>query len=220
MSKADAADARFLKHIKNLQASSMKIITDFKSVVRVRFSGKGSLSLWSVYMVRCSDGSLYTGVTTDINRRIHEHNNTKKGSKYCRSRRPVELVFKDGKFESRGHAQQREREIKLLSKKEKEALTTSLDFCRHKTLVVRDPVEYLKKEKAWREDHVMLFARSLIQATGVTRAALEAAEEKKKEAEKWTCSRCGYINTKPDPALKISDSALECYECQQWFEEN
>ena len=73
-------------------------------------------------MVRCSDGSLYTGVTTDINRRIHEHNNTKKGSKYCRSRRPVELVYRQGGLESRAHAQQREREIKRLSKKEKEAL--------------------------------------------------------------------------------------------------
>ena len=49
---------------------------------------------------------------------------------------------------------------------------------------------------------------------------LEAAEEKKREAEKWTCNRCGYINIKPDPALKISDSALGCYECQQWFKEN
>ena len=192
MSKADAADARFLKHIKNLQASSMKIITDFKSVVLPRFSGKGSLSLWNVYMVRCSDGSLYTGVTTDINRRIHEHNNTKKGSKYCRSRRPVELAYRLGGFKNRAHAQQKERKIKRLSKKEKEGLIywegrpqfgpapcpdpSSGDFCRHKTLVVRDPVEYLKKEKAWREDHVMLFARSLIQATGVTRAALEAAE--------------------------------------------
>ena len=116
------ADARFLKHIKNLQASSMKIITEFKSVTLPRFGGVGPLSWWSVYMVRCSDGSLYTGVTTDINRRIHEHNNTKKGSKYCRSRRPVELVFKQGGLESRAHAQQREREIKRLSKKEKEAL--------------------------------------------------------------------------------------------------
>ena len=120
------ADARFLKHIKNLQASSMKIITEFKSVTLPLFSSKlstfPSVSLWNVYMVRCSDGSLYTGVTTNINRRIHEHNNTKKGSKYCRSRRPVELVFKQGGFESRAHAQQREREIKRLSKKEKEGL--------------------------------------------------------------------------------------------------
>jgi len=139
------ADARFLKHIKNLQASSMKLIkykdTPFKSVTLPRFSGKGSLSLWNVYMVRCSDGSLYTGVTTDINRRVHEHNNTKKGSKYCRSRRPVELVYRQGGFESRGHAQQRERKIKLLSKKEKEALTTSLDFCRYKTLWVTTPAD-------------------------------------------------------------------------------
>ncbi len=47
---------------------------------------------WKCYIVRCSDGSLYTGITTDIKRRIYEHNHTKKGSKYCRSRRPVKLL--------------------------------------------------------------------------------------------------------------------------------
>ena len=44
-------------------------------------------------MVECSDGSIYTGITTDINRRLHEHRNTKKGSKYVRRRLPISLQW-------------------------------------------------------------------------------------------------------------------------------
>ena len=47
---------------------------------------------WYVYIVECSDKTLYTGVTNDIDRRLHEHNHTAKGAKYTRSRRPVNLV--------------------------------------------------------------------------------------------------------------------------------
>ena len=49
--------------------------------------------MWYVYVVECSDNSLYCGITTDTIRRLHEHNTTKKGAKYTRSRRPVRLVF-------------------------------------------------------------------------------------------------------------------------------
>ena len=45
-----------------------------------------------MYVVACSDGTFYTGVTTDLDRRLNEHNNTKKGAKYTRSRRPVRLI--------------------------------------------------------------------------------------------------------------------------------
>ena len=52
---------------------------------------------WKCYIVSCSDGSIYTGVTTDVARRIYEHNFSKKGSKYCKSRRPIKLIdFIDG----------------------------------------------------------------------------------------------------------------------------
>jgi len=47
---------------------------------------------WSVYLVECKDGSLYCGITTDINRRIYEHNDTNRGAKYTKARRPVSLV--------------------------------------------------------------------------------------------------------------------------------
>ena len=49
--------------------------------------------MWYLYVAKCSDDTLYTGVTTDLKRRIHEHNSTKKGAKYTRSRRPVKLVY-------------------------------------------------------------------------------------------------------------------------------
>lgn len=75
---------------------------------------------WSVYMLLCSDGSLYTGITTDVDRRVKEHNSGK-GSKYVRSRRPAELVWRED-AESRSGALRREAEIKSLSRAEKEAL--------------------------------------------------------------------------------------------------
>ena len=47
---------------------------------------------WWLYIVECSDGSLYTGITTDVDRRLHEHNSSLRGAKYTRSRRPVFLA--------------------------------------------------------------------------------------------------------------------------------
>ena len=77
--------------------------------------------MWYMYVVRCSDGSLYCGVTTDLDRRIHEHNNTSKGAKYTRSRRPVELVYA-GQCDDRSDAQKREWGFKTLKRSEKVAL--------------------------------------------------------------------------------------------------
>lgn len=74
---------------------------------------------WFLYVVRCSDGSLYTGVTTDLERRIREHNTSKRGAKYTRSRRPVELVL-SMPYSSRSEAQKAEAGFKKLRKKEKE----------------------------------------------------------------------------------------------------
>lgn len=72
-------------------------------------------------MARCSDSSLYTGVTVDINRRMFEHNFTKKGAKYTRSRRPVHVVYIE-KFKNRSSAQKKEYYLKSLQKKNKEKL--------------------------------------------------------------------------------------------------
>ena len=73
-----------------------------------------------VYIVKCSDGTLYTGYTTDIEKRIDAHN-LGKGAKYTRSRRPVELVYHE-EYDSKEEAMSREWHIKRLSRIQKERL--------------------------------------------------------------------------------------------------
>lgn len=63
--------------------------------------------------MRCADGTLYTGITTDIARRELEHNSEKNGARYTRSRRPVTLVYSE-KVEDRSEASKREHAIKKL----------------------------------------------------------------------------------------------------------
>jgi len=77
---------------------------------------------WFIYMVRCVDNSLYTGIAKDVERRIHEHNsNDTLGAKYTKGRRPVELVYQEA-CESRSAATRREYEIRQLGRKGKEEL--------------------------------------------------------------------------------------------------
>ena len=76
--------------------------------------------MWYVYLLRCDDGSLYCGITTDLDRRVEEHNRGR-GSKYTRGRTPVELVYSET-VENRGAASKREYEIKHLDRAGKEAL--------------------------------------------------------------------------------------------------
>ncbi len=71
-----------------------------------------------VYILSCSDSSLYTGITTDLTRRIDEHNSSDKGAKYTKARRPVELVYFK-KYKDRSSATKQEYAIKKLSRKEK-----------------------------------------------------------------------------------------------------
>jgi len=79
---------------------------------------------WSVYILRCADNSLYTGVTTDIQRRLDEHNGlVKNGAKYTRNRQPVKLVYQETAA-SRSEACKRESAIKNLNKSKKERLVT------------------------------------------------------------------------------------------------
>ena len=80
------------------------------------------MDTWNVYILRCSDGSLYTGITRDVTRRVAEHNSDKAlAAKYTRARRPVRLVYQEA-WASRSQVCQREYEIKQMDKKEKEAL--------------------------------------------------------------------------------------------------
>jgi putative endonuclease len=71
--------------------------------------------------VRCADNSLYTGITTDLQRRIIEHNSAKIGAKYTRARRPVELVYQEH-FENRSAVSIREAEIKNMTVDKKRQL--------------------------------------------------------------------------------------------------
>ncbi|ELZ31019.1 endonuclease containing a uri domain [Halogeometricum pallidum JCM 14848] len=73
-----------------------------------------------VYVLRCSDDSLYTGYTTDVARRVEEHD-AGEGAKYTRGRTPVELVHTES-YESKSTAMSREYEIKQLSRSQKERL--------------------------------------------------------------------------------------------------
>jgi putative endonuclease len=72
------------------------------------------------YLVKCRDGSLYAGWTTDIDKRLAAHN-AGKGGAYTRSRRPVELAYRE-EFETRREARQREADFKKMNRKEKLAL--------------------------------------------------------------------------------------------------
>lgn len=77
---------------------------------------------WTVYVLRCGDDTLYTGVTTDIERRVSEHNyDDKLAASYTKSRRPVKLVYTE-KCDDRSEALKREIGIKKLKRKQKEAL--------------------------------------------------------------------------------------------------
>ena len=67
--------------------------------------------MYYVYIVKCADDSLYTGIATQLERRIEEHNNSDKGAKYTRVRRPVELVYSE-EYPDRSTASKREYEIK------------------------------------------------------------------------------------------------------------
>ena len=73
---------------------------------------------WFVYMIEASDGSLYTGVTTDVERRFAEHSGSGKGAKFFRGRKPVKIVYQQD-LPDRSSALKREAEIKKLTRENK-----------------------------------------------------------------------------------------------------
>ena len=76
--------------------------------------------MWYVYILHCGDGTLYTGITTDVERRLEAHRQGK-GAKYTRGRGPLELAYQD-KCGTHSEALKREYAIKQLSREEKEQL--------------------------------------------------------------------------------------------------
>jgi len=75
---------------------------------------------WHVYVVRCADTTLYTGIARDLQARITQHN-TGRGAKYTRGRRPVTLIYQEAAAD-RGAALRREHEIKRMAPQAKRAL--------------------------------------------------------------------------------------------------
>ena len=80
---------------------------------------------WVVYILRCRDRTLYTGITTDVQRRLADHRSGK-GAKYTRGRGPLELVYQE-RCESHSHALRREYQIKALKRSQKEDLINNWD---------------------------------------------------------------------------------------------
>ncbi|MDH4018655.1 MAG: GIY-YIG nuclease family protein [Xanthomonadales bacterium] len=70
---------------------------------------------WYVYIIKASDDSLYTGITTDVERRFSEHSDSRKGARFFRGRRPVEVVHTEN-HPDRSSALRRESEIKKLTR--------------------------------------------------------------------------------------------------------
>ncbi|OGB74654.1 endonuclease [candidate division Kazan bacterium RIFCSPHIGHO2_01_FULL_49_10] len=77
--------------------------------------------MYRLYIVKCKDGTLYTGIAADLTRRIKEHSSSNSGAKYTRGRRPVKLVFSK-RFRNRSNASKEEARIKKLSRIEKLSL--------------------------------------------------------------------------------------------------
>ena len=75
---------------------------------------------WYLYILRCGDGSLYTGITTDVQRRLEDHR-TGKGARYTRGRTPLELVYREA-CGTHSDALKRELAVKALKRSEKEKL--------------------------------------------------------------------------------------------------
>ena len=74
--------------------------------------------MYSLYIVECKDGTLYTGITVDLKRRVGEHNSSKRGAKYTRARRPVKLVYSKS-FSDKSTALKAESKLKKLTRKDK-----------------------------------------------------------------------------------------------------
>ena len=85
---------------------------------------ESTVNTWFVYILRCADGTLYTGITNDLTRRCEQHN-AGTASRYTRCRLPVELVYQEEPT-TKGKALKRELAIKALRRKEKEALIQSV----------------------------------------------------------------------------------------------
>ena len=110
------------QHLPSSRYASLLELTEPHQLFKINYLVK--VKTYFVYILKCNDGSYYTGITNDISRRFQEHNNATDPSAYTSSRRPVELVFHEG-FSNPETAIQFEKKIKKWSRKKKEALIES-----------------------------------------------------------------------------------------------
>lgn len=82
--------------------------------------------MYFLYILECADTTLYTGITTDLERRISEHNSSDLWAKYTHARRPVKLVYFE-QLENRSEASKRELQVKKMTKKQKNELIKNQD---------------------------------------------------------------------------------------------
>ena len=82
--------------------------------------------MWILYIIKCNDNSLYTGITTNVKKRISKHSNDQ-GAKYTRGRGPFKLVLKE-KYQTRSQASKREYQIKQMSHLEKIELIKKIKY--------------------------------------------------------------------------------------------
>jgi len=82
---------------------------------------KSSEKSYTLYILKCSDDTYYTGIAIDVEKRVHEHNTSDKGAKYTRYRRPVTLMYQES-CSDKSTALKRERAVKRMKRSNKEAL--------------------------------------------------------------------------------------------------
>ncbi len=85
----------------------------------------GGTAPFSIYLVRCANGSLYTGISTDVDRRLQEHSGSRRGARALRGRGPLELVFA-AEIGTRSAATRVENRVKRLTRSDKEALVSGV----------------------------------------------------------------------------------------------
>lgn len=98
---------------------------------------------WYLYMLRCDDGSVYTGITTDVERRFEEHRSGRRGARYLRARRPTELLYATV-VGDRSAASVAEYAVKSLEKSQKEAVAAG-------TLLLVDVLERRARRRSQRD---------------------------------------------------------------------
>lgn len=108
--------------------------------------------MWKVYIVKCADQTLYTGITNDLKRRISEHNWNKLWAKYTKFRQPVKLVYHDNFFD-RSQASKQEARIKKLTKNQKLELINN--FMKNLDLEI---LEYIQTIPKWKVTTYKLLA--------------------------------------------------------------